>query len=495
MRLVATITDKDGDTDTATQNIGTDLIFTDDAPTLAFGNLIGTGSLIPQFGYWNKVDGADGLGAAGLDIALNSFQLVRPNGTLDNTGTFTFNELAGSPNGSGAYLFDGKLTADFDNNTASAATSVDFTLTAYANGTYALDLVQGFKSVIVRDSSSGQLIPGGPDFCQTLLIPGGVPLVIPSPSEEIVFFSVKARAEPVDIFTGITIGLADRTEADLQTAPVGGYIDTARGLNVSTSGIGVANNLFQGDSSAAVTNIDESFVVNPESLLTQMRVFIDNSVAGYNTATEDLYYKVYYSDGTTNFTNANPDGIEVNSTLPVAAGMLSSSINTGGMVYFDIVREGTKLIDAVQLVMGRGEIKIPVIQFTQEIEGLASDVKLAFTATIKDGDQDAATSAFVANLFANEPEAAALDYLLVGTSGSDAFNIDLSAAENLYQVASGFGTGDKLVLIGDAGATFLPINNSGANAVVTIDETGIPTTIVTLIGIDLAVADVVRLPI
>jgi hypothetical protein len=162
---------------------------------------------------------------------------------------------------------------------------------------------------------------------------------------------------------------------------------------------------------------------------------------------------------------------------------------------FLVEREGTKLIDAVQLTMGKGVVKIPVIQFIQETENLANDVRLAFSATLTDGDGDKATSTFDANLFANEPDDAQFDYTLAGTGGErDAFNIDLSFAENLYQV-TGFdvspGLRDTLVLNGDQNALVQSIDNSGANSIVTIDETGAETTTITVVGVDLLASDIV----
>ncbi|CAI8934742.1 DUF5801 domain-containing protein [Pseudomonas donghuensis] len=477
--LTATKTDKDGDSAQATLNIGQNLVIKDDGPALAFGNLIGTGSVLAQYGFWSKSAGADGLGATGLNISLvnGQFTLVRPDNTT-TTGTGTLTELVPSPDVNGAYQFAGTLTGDFDNNAATANTTVDYTLTAFANGSYALDLVQGFASTIVLSSADGALAAGGPDPVRTLLIPEPADLTIPSPSEEIVFFSAKALASTADILTGIGLGKPDPVETTLQTDPLPAYIDPAS-MNVSTAGIGVANNLFQGDNLAAISNADESFVVNPESLLTAMKVFIDNSVGGYNTATEDLYYRIYYEDGT--FSNL----IEVNTLTPEA----------GGQVSFLIEKQGTALIDAVQLTMARGEIKIPVIQFIQETENLASDIKLAFNATLTDKDGDTATSTFDANLFANEAANATFDFILVGTGGEqDAFNIDLSVAENLYQV-TGFDVSlslrDTLVLNGDQSAVVQSIDNSGADSIVTVAETGGQTTTITLVGVDLLNSDIV----
>ncbi|MBS7601406.1 DUF5801 repeats-in-toxin domain-containing protein [Pseudomonas sp. RC2C2] len=477
--LTATKTDKDGDSAQATLNIGQNLVIKDDGPALAFGNLIGTGSVLAQYGFWSKSAGADGLGATGLNISLvnGQFTLVRPDNTT-TTGTGTLTELVPSPDLNGAYQFAGTLTGDFDNNAATANTTVDYTLTAFANGSYALDLVQGFASTIVLSSADGALAAGGPDPVRTLLIPEPDDPAIPSPSEEIVFFSAKALASTADILTGIGLGEPDPTEAALQTNPLPAYIDPAA-MNVSTAGIGVANNLFQGDNLAAISAADESFVINPESLLTAMRVFIDNSVGGYNTATEDLYYRIYYEDGT--FSNL----IEVNTLTPEA----------GGQVSFLVEKQGTALIDAVQLTMARGEIKIPVIQFIQETESLASDVKLAFNATLTDKDGDTATSAFDANLFANDAANATFDFTLIGTGGEqDAFNIDLSVAENLYQV-TGFDVSlslrDTLVLNGDQSAVVQSIDNSGADSIVTVAETAGQTTTITLVGVDLLNSDIV----
>jgi hypothetical protein len=313
---------------------------------------------------------------------------------------------------------------------------------------------------------------------RTLLIPAQNPPTIPSPSEEIVFFSAEATASTSDILSGIGLGKPDPTEAQLQTTPLPSYIDPAA-MNVSTSGIGVGNNVFQGDNLAAISAADESFVINPESLLSAMKIFIDNSVGGYNTATEDLYYRIYYEDGT--FSNLT----EVNTLTPEA----------GGQVSFLVEKQGTALIDAVQLTMGRGDVKIPVIQFIQQTENLASDIQLAFNATLTDKDGDAATSTFDANLFANDL-GTTFDFTLVGTSGErDAFNVDLSFTQNKYQV-TGFdanaGLRDTLVLNGDQNAVVQSIDNSGADSIVTVAETGGQTTTITLVGVDLLSSDIVH---
>ncbi|AZC51269.1 hypothetical protein C4K35_3688 [Pseudomonas chlororaphis subsp. piscium] len=460
---------------TTTAEIGSHMIFEDDGPTLAFGNLIGTGTDLAQQGYWNMAAGADGLGLTGLDISLlnNQFTLVRPDNTT-TTGTGTLVEQSPSPDGNGAYQFAGTLTGDFDNNAATANTTVHYTLSAYANGTYALDLQEGFRSTIVLSSADGSLAAGGPDPVRTLLIG----------SEDVVFFAANPLAPQTgdnSILTGIGLGASDPTEAQLQTNPLPSFIGSAT-MNVSTSGIGVANNNLEGNTTAGINAGDESFVVNPETLLTSMKIFIDNSVQGYNPATEELYYTIYFDNGTT-------------SGAPIKVQAADLHAEAGNQTSFTVQWDGSHLIDAVQLTMGLGTVKVPVIQFIKEIQSLASDIQLSFNATVTDKDGDTATSAFDANLFANDLSDQAFDFRLVGTTGErDAFNIDLSVAENQYQVSgfdAGAGQRDAVVLIGDAGAAVQSINNAGNDSIVTIAETGGQLTTITLLGVDVLNTDIV----
>jgi hypothetical protein len=480
--LTATITDKDGDSAQATLNIGQNLVFKDDGPSLAFGNLIGTGSTLAQYGYWTMAAGADGLGAAGLDISLlnGQFTLVRPDSTT-TLGSGTLTEQAPSPDANGAYQFAGTLTGDFDNNAATADTSIDYTLTAFADGRYALDLVQGFGSMIVLSSADGALGAGGPDPVRTLLIPPQNPPTIPSPSEEIVFFGINPTTSAANILLAIGPGAPDLTEAQVEGGGFA-FIGSAK-MNVSTSGIGIANNNLDGNATAGINAGDESFVINPESLLTSMKVFIDNSVQGYDPATEELYYRIFDENG------------DASAQTKVEAADLTSE--AGGQKSFVIEWDGTNRIDAVQLTMGLGTIKIPVIQFIQETESLASDIQLAFSAKLTDGDGDMATSSFVADLFANDPADLLFDFRLLGTLGErDAFNVDLSLEENLYRV-TGFdanaspGLRDTLVLIGDPTAAVQSIDNGGSDSIVTVAETGGQTTTITVVGVDLLNSDIV----
>ena len=486
---VATATDGDTDTNAASVAIGAAVSFQDDGPSLAFGNLIGTGTINPQYGYWNMSAGVDGLATNAvvsldrLNISLDTFQLVKPDSSVVSGTSFTFSETAPSPDGSDAYHWTGALTGDFDNNAATVDTVEHFTMTALANGTYAIDLVEGFGSTITTTTAGGTLSAGGPDPSQTLTLVGGV--------EQVVFFAVDPTAATSGIGSAIQLGAPDRNEPTLQqmssmadwdeissngNQPGDGtfpFINDTYAMNVSTSGIGVNNNVLNGNDTVGIQAVgDESFVVNPQTLLTAVKVFIDNSNGGYDTATEDLYYLTYYDDGSVGALT------EVNSVTAEA----------GGQVSFTVLREGSKLIDAVQLLMGRGAIKIPVLQFTTETNNLADGIKLTFTANIADGDADTASSSFVTNLAANAL-GANFDFVLNGVaSKADAFDVDLAPTLNKYQV-NGFELGaDKLVLLG---ANSYALDTSTADTVVDITETaGGQHTFVTVMGVDLTAADI-----
>jgi hypothetical protein len=451
------------------------LVFEDDAPTVDFGNMVGTGTAIAQVGYWSMDPGADGLGDDELDIALDAAGLGRSDGSTDAVTSFVFDELSGSPDIDGSYLFGGTLTGDFDDDAGTADTDRDFTLTAFADGHYEIVMEQAFGSVVILDTADGSVPAGGPDAVQTISIPKAPA----TPITDVVFFSAKISATDADILTVIGDGEPDPTETQIQTtAALFQFVDSATGreMNVSTSGIGVGNNNMNGDATTGINGTDESFVVNPEILVSSMEVFIDNSVQGYNAATEELYYNIYFEDGTSS------GDILVTTSLGLP--------NKGQATSF-VIDGGGQLIDAVQLTMGKGEIKIPNIVFVQETAVLASDIKLDFTATVTDGDGDTATNAFSADLYANEL-GGDFDFLLAGATGEqDAFNVDLSSDLTTYEV-TGFEVGsDLLVLLGLTPAS-VDIDNFGLDSVVSIGETaGGEVTTVTVVGVDLTTDDIV----
>ncbi|SEJ73682.1 hypothetical protein SAMN05216201_1161, partial [Pseudomonas linyingensis] len=463
--------------------------FEDDGPSLAFGNLVGTGTDLAQYGFWMMDAGADGPDADNLQIALTGFML---GGVAQAAGSFSLTEGANN-------TWSGSLSGDFNNDGMVDADPLTFTLTALSDGTYALDLATPVQSTTTTDTADGGLGAGGPDPVQTLFIPEPPA----TPTETVVFFSAKIDASAASIAAGIIQGATDPTEADLELNDqdpdtLASFIDP-RSMNVSTSGIGVDNNNLNGygaSGNLAViddpdgpdntdggqnTPSDDSFVVNPGTLVDKVRVFIDNSVTGYDyTGGERLQYRVFYENGTwSDYTTVVGD---------LGKGALPQ--------FFEIDGAGQK-IDAVQLTMLYGEIKIPNIQFVTVTESLAKDISLDFTASLTDADGDTVSSNFSADLFANEEASATYDYELIGTTlVSEAFDVDLASMRNDYLI-NGFDASlnlrDTLVLIGDPSvqASDINIDISGANSIVTVAESGGQTTTITVVGVDLLASDIV----
>jgi hypothetical protein len=390
--LKLTVTDGDGDTGDDSIDLGPIIKLEDDGPTITVDDSSGDFDAGAQ-GKWDHDPGTDGFDS--LSMTLDSYKID------DNTAVSVDKALTGSIDKDGNFVFTGSITDDF--NADGKDETVDFTLTLDPDDpeTYDLQLVTPPPTTKTFDTSQGSLKAGGPDAVQTLEFPPA------GHTNDIVFFAVsptvplengKVGSDPNDVEDLVK---NDPTEANLE-ANNGGQINLSNQMNVSTSGIGVNNNnlnsvdvkgqttVFPGTS---ITSSDESFVVNPQQDVDTVRVFIDNSVGGYTPATEDLYFVVYFTDGTVSGptevgTGDLHDALKTDPTVPKVA--------VGGK-YFDI-DGGTKQIEAVQLTMGKGTVKIPVIQFTVETDFNPSPITLNFTADLFDGDGDDHQDSFSVDL-------------------------------------------------------------------------------------------------
>jgi hypothetical protein len=376
-------------TATDATEIGSKVQFEDDGPTIAVENASGNFDDGAQ-GKWTNDPGTDGFDS--LTMTLDSYKIDGDAAvTVDTT-------LTGAVDNDGNFVFTGSITDDFNGDGKDE--TVDFTLTLDPNkgtdGTYDLQLTTPPPTVTVFDTSQGSLKAGGPDAVQTLQFPPA------GHDGDVVFFAVaptvplsgKAGDPPPNDIQDLVKN--DPTETDLE-ANNGGLITLSTQLNVSTSGIGVNNNnldssdakgqttVFAGTS---ITSSDESFVVNPEDDVDRVRVFIDNAVGGYTPATEDLYYVAYFTDGTV----SGPTEVKAGDLQPVGE---DDPISKGTVFEID---GGTKQIEAVQLIMGQGTVKIPVIQFVIETEFTPQPLTLNFTADLFDGDGDDHQDSFSVDL-------------------------------------------------------------------------------------------------
>jgi hypothetical protein len=254
-------------------------------------------------------------------------------------------------------------------------------------------------------------------------------------------------------------------------------------MNVSTTGIGVGNNVFQGydpnggtDGAinpfdpADLPNFDESFVINPEPLASSVKVYVSKTAGGFQppdfpggtAAKRDyLYWNIYDEFGNNNGHNL------VDADVFDEAGPGGTGENLWSFtVDIDDVTIPGDFIDAIQFTMGFGDIKIPKIEVVVRGDTPPNDILLDFNATLTDADGDSATSDFAINLFGNGDElldpSGNFDFVLkdAGDPNFDAFNVDVISAGTTptSYLVNGFdpgilGDSDQLYLLGSTGYT------------------------------------------
>lgn len=386
--LTASATDGDLDVATRTENVGDRFILKDDGPAMTIDDAVGNYD-DGATGDWNPTPGADGVKALGvpydsLNVSFDAYEIGANGSQTTSTTNSTFSQT-------GDYSFAGSITDDFNGDGIDDTVAFTLEFDPTDPESYELLVTTPPASVIVRDSSQGALKASGPNSVRTLLFGGSE-----AGQDDVLFFGVVANAPPSDVAGGtapndlqdlVVIGATDLDEGQVRsylspTNQIPTLINAATQMNVSTSGIGINNNNLDG-SGAGIQLGDESFIFNPEEAVDSVRVYIDNSVGGYSTATEALYYRIFYIDGT------------VSDQILVTSGMLSDALRgdpevpqaAQGGKYFEI--DENKQIDAVQLTMANGTIKIPVIQWTIEQAFDPEDLHLEFTGTLFDGDDDA----------------------------------------------------------------------------------------------------------
>jgi len=388
--LTATATDGDGDQASAPLNIGQLLVFRDDGPNITVANIASGTYTAGGSSTWLEAPNADGFKS--LNVTLNNY-------TIDSNPAVTVNGSLGTlttTDANGNFVFNGTINDDFNADGTSDTVTFKLTFTPANPQAYRIDLTTPPPTVTTFDTSQGSLAAGGPDPVQTLLFPPT------GPENDIVFFAAVPTAPqtngtvdspPKDIEDLVGLGVPDLTESQIQSFlgppnQIPTLINASTQLNVSTSGIGVNNNNLDG-SVAGIQSTDESFVANPELLVDKVTVFIDNSVGGYNPTTEDLEYSVYFTDGSV----TGPTKVLASDLHPVTTGVAK-----GGQSFDISDVPGGPQIDAVQLTMANGTVKIPVIQFSIQQTFSPQPLDMNLTATLTDGDNDTKQSPFSIHL-------------------------------------------------------------------------------------------------
>ncbi len=367
VELEATLTDNDTDTDSDKIELGSLIEFEDDGPHIMVEDTSLDSSDNPATyssgaeGDWTDDPGSDGLGS--LSVTFDSYE-IDANGPVATSVTNSTFAMDGDD-----FHYTGSVIDDFNGD--GVDDTVEFDLAFNMDGTYDVTFTTPPDSTVTFSTDFGSLDAGGPDPVRTLTVAG----------TDIVFSAVFALTDPNDIKTFL-----NESEATIEAGA--GYLSSAQ-MNVSTSGIGLGDNLLEGNSNAGIdaaetsgNKIDESFVVDPDVDVSSMTVIInDNTNGSYDPASEELYYRIYYTDGT------------VGANVKVEAGDLE--VVDKGLISFTIGDpNGPNEIDAVQLTMGTGTIKVPTIEFTSSQEFDPESLDLDFTATLFDDDSDSFDDGF-----------------------------------------------------------------------------------------------------
>ncbi|WP_428646531.1 hypothetical protein, partial [Roseibium sp.] len=379
------VTDSDGDTVDGTLDIDVD----DDTPTVVVNDTNLDSSDNPATyssgaeGDWTNAPGADDFGS--LSVTFDSYQ-IDLNGTVATTG------INSSFSQTGTYTFDGSIIDDFNGD--GVDDTVEFTLTFNLDGTYDVTFTTPPESDKTFTTEGGTLDSGGPDPVRTLDLAGGN-------GEQVVFFAVDLvggvpidptqydppyaalSTDPIYPDEPTSPSALDLTEADLQpnqSDPTTWQSYLAEGfqLNISGQGIGNKNNNFEGGESFMVNPIDQTF----DGPIEIVRVYIAGSATDFIDGQDELSYRVYYADGTISDFGANSI-----SEADLTAG-------PGNTRYFEIGEEDGPAIDAVQLWMEEGKIKVPVIEFEVSETFNPESLDLDFTATLFDDDGDSSVDTF-----------------------------------------------------------------------------------------------------
>jgi hypothetical protein len=357
--LTATITDKDGDHQSATLNIGQNLSFLDDGPSIGVVQNQQTDNnpaTAPAVGTLHFTPGADGPG---------STMTITANVTGLKSGGFN---LVTAQSGN-------VLTAYQDTNgdgihQAGEATVV-FTLTvnpsAGTSGQYVFDLVTPLDPTVVDTPIGGSSSFGaGPTGFQVL---------------------DSATAQHLSVLTGYNTTGSFNEATWLSTGSLTSAMITDAGINGSTSGWGVDNNVFSGTNefmffdfgSGALADPDGPGGIDPSSSGASLPQI---STATFDfiqyTTSDDITYVVHFVDASGN-PIAGPTGF--------ASGHIpSANMDAAGPNWTFTAPAGMFIGDIQLFTSGTGPGKVDLVSVGVQSSSLNQTP--TFTVQLTDGDGD-----------------------------------------------------------------------------------------------------------
>jgi len=353
--LTATVTDKDGDHTSSTLNIGQNLNFHDDGPTLGTVQSQQTDNnpaTAPAVGTLHFTPGADGAGSA-MTI------------TADFTGiTSGGHAIVMHQVGNVLTGYQDVGPAGYDAGDTTAVFTLTVNPTAGTSGQYVFDLITPLDPQVTNVDIGGSTSFGaGPTQSQTLNDGG---------------------SQNLSVVSGYLTGAGFNEATWLSTGTASGL--TLSSVNGSTAGWGVANNNFEGtneffnwDFGSGALDTQGGVFTPPGGVSMPQISFATYDFINYSAA-DDVSYVVHYTDGT--FTSGH---------VP------SANMAAGGPNWTFTAASGKFIADIEMYSSGTAPGKVDLVSVG--VQSSNFDKTPSFTVQLTDGDGDpTSTGAFTIHI-------------------------------------------------------------------------------------------------
>ncbi|MBI3144539.1 MAG: M10 family metallopeptidase C-terminal domain-containing protein, partial [Pseudogulbenkiania sp.] len=440
--LTATITDKDGDANAATLNIGQRLNFEDDGPAVnASYNIYGFNTADPLKGTYDFTIGADGVG----DAASDGVVLLNLSGTTGGGRAITNTAVAWASEDSTSVTFNFSFKYYSGPASTQQETATGTVTFNKLDGSYVFDLNEAISGQVTF-STSAPLASSNYDTEGN----NSPEIVVQKYSDNFYgVLSAKAATPPSDVTDLLSGGDHVYTAGETFTSESAAYV------NVATSTVGVNSDTVQNGEllnfdfyaanpvSSPVSppqqpgaTIDGS---TPKAYATAISITLDQITKGEDVA---ILLKLYNADFATN-------GLPEYTTKLLIADRPADYLKVGSYKVVNVTENnydsahyqiyGVQVLSSTENITGTGYslsndsvvtltaagsnyadtsdsdvFKIIKIDVTTESKS-NFDTDLQFTGQVIDGDSDSASFSFTVHLEADSS-------VLVGTSGTDYLN-------------------------------------------------------------------------
>ena len=451
----------DGQSVSATLNIGTSLRFEDDGPSIGFTDGGATGTPNVYTGTWTPDLGNDLLPTSDVVEHLLS-SLVVDGITVDGVAATNISFVRSAVLNDGKIVYDGGFSYDSTPGVAGGDKEVNFTVVLEPK------VGGGYQYTLTLGEAVQTYVISGDDYS------GAVKASGPVPTYNLIYLDPVSNADTLTaVLTAKIDGVSD---APIAQAVIGAASSTTvtpkymgSDINASTDGIGVDNNVLSsaiGTGQNAGQYFVESINFDPVGEASEISIGIKGTGDVGWTLSDVLYFKLYGED-------SNGASVTETFTLAGRAGVPGTVfLEPGSTSYSITLPSGWNHIDSVDVTTGFGvdnrgniaatDVKLTFGFTTNFVEAIDAEVDFAFTGSIVDGDGDTDSDSFVVNVDATVAPVAELKlFAVVNDAYVDANTINESGGVGEYivlAVVNGVPLGNQpggtvSVNVGNAGDT------------------------------------------